>query len=144
MELKAPCPQKKIEIYADEDRIIRVLTNLLDNAIKFTSKGSVEISVQEKGNMVEFAVVDTGIGISSKDFPKIFNRFRQFGRKNGPGEKGTGLGLSIVKGNIELHKGKIHVKSEVGKGTKVVFSLPKLNSEEIFNRCGISSTFFKR
>jgi len=134
LELRIKYPREEIYIYADEDRIIQVLSNLVDNAIKFTSEGFIEISVQENENIVEYTVADTGIGISKEDLPNVFDKFKQFGRKEGPGEKGTGLGLSIVKSIVELHKGKIRVESEVGKGTRFIFPLPKWSSKEMLNQ----------
>jgi len=104
---------------------------LVDNAIKFTFQGFIEVSAKEKKDVVEYSVADTGIGIPKEDLPKVFDKFTQFERENGPGKKGTGLGLSIAKGSVELHKGEIWVESEVGKGTKFAFSLPRLSLEEI-------------
>lgn len=132
LELRIKCPKEKIDIYVDEDKVIQLFTNLVDNAVKFTSEGFIEISAQEKENSIECAVADTGIGVPEEYIEAVFGKFKQLGRTGGPGEKGTGLGLSIVKGIVELHKGKIWVQSEVGKGTKFTFSLPILSSEEIF------------
>ena len=130
LELKTNLPEKPIVVYADEDKLNQVFTNLVDNAIKFTSSGFVEIAAEEKEKKVECRVSDTGIGIAAEDLPRIFDKFVQVGRKNGPGEKGTGLGLSIVKGIIELHNGQIDIASALTQGTKVVFSLPRLSFEE--------------
>jgi len=81
--------------------------------------------VLDRDDMVECSIYDTGIGVSKENLPKLFSKFQQFGRVSGPGEKGTGLGLSIAKGIIELHNGRIGLESEPGKGTKVIFILPK-------------------
>lgn len=123
--LKINFSKEGISIYADQDAIAQVINNLFDNAIHFTKEGHVEISVREKDNTIECSVSDTGIGISKENIPKLFGKFQQFARISGPGRRGTGLGLSIVKGIIELHGGKIWVESEFGKGTKVIFVLPK-------------------
>jgi len=112
-------------LYIDEDRIIQVFTNLIGNAIKFTERGHIDVSLAQKDEEVEFTISDTGIGIAAEDLPKVFNKFLQFGRAAGAGEKGTGLGLSIAKGLIELHRGRIWVESGPGKGTKFIFTLPK-------------------
>jgi len=126
LELKVSLPQEgELNLYIDEDRIIQVFTNLIGNSLKFTEKGYIGISLVDKGNEIEFTVSDTGIGISAEDLPKVFRKFMQFGRVAGNGEKGTGLGLSIAKGLIELHKGRIWVKSEPGKGSKFIFTLPR-------------------
>lgn len=134
LELIEDFPKEKTEIYADKDRIIEVFINLLGNAIKFTDKGQIGVSVKNKPKMIECAVSDTGRGIAKKDLPRVFSRFQQFGRVFGPGEKGTGLGLSIVKSIIELHKGQIRVESRLNKGTKFIFTLFKYTSRELFRQ----------
>ncbi len=115
----------KININVDSDKIIQAMTNLVNNAIKFTEKGSIEVSVLDKGDYVECSVSDTGIGIQEKDLPNVFSKFQQFRRTPGPGDKGTGLGLSISKGIIEAHSGHIWVTSKPEEGTKFTFTLPK-------------------
>jgi len=99
--------------------------NLIGNAVKFTSAGSITISVTQKNDIIECSVADTGVGIGKDDLPKVFTKFQQFGRIAGPGEKGTGLGLSIAKGLVERHGGKIWVESKPGEGTKFTFQLPR-------------------
>ena len=125
-------PEDKIELYLDKDRIIQVFVNLLSNALKFTPAGRIEISVVDQASTVECAVSDTGIGISDNDLPRVFNKFDQFGREFESAQKGTGLGLAISKGIIELHRGEIRVESQLGRGTKVSFSLPKYSPRELF------------
>ena len=134
LELITRCPGDGIDIYVDEDKIIQLLTILIDDSIKFTSKGSIEVYGQEKDEVVEYSVADTGIGVHKEYLPNLFDKFTQFGRVDGPWEKGTGLGLSIAKGIVEMHKGKIWVESEVGQGTKFTFTLPKLDYEEILKQ----------
>jgi len=123
--LSVRLPGQTVVAYADEDKVSHILMNLVDNAVKFTKRGSVEITVADKGTSVECRVRDTGPGIAPQDLPKIFDKFTQFGRRDGPGEKGTGLGLSIVKGLVELHKGEIRVESELGQGKTAIFTLPR-------------------
>jgi signal transduction histidine kinase len=130
LELSVSLPEAALTAYADEDKLSQILMNLVDNAVKFTERGSVEIAVEDKGPAIECRVRDTGIGIAPNDLPKIFDKFTQFGRKDGPGEKGTGLGLSIVKGLVELHQGEIRIESELGRGTTVAFTLPQLSFQE--------------
>lgn len=127
LELKFDLPGQGVNIYVDRDRITEVFTNLLDNAIKFTQKGAIKVSVQEGENGIICCVEDSGIGITKDDLPKIFEKFQQFSRLPGSGDKGTGLGLTIAKAIVELHKGRIWVESQEGKGTKFIFSLPKYN-----------------
>ena len=125
IEIRTESSDETIEVYCDRDKMIQVFTNLVGNAFKFTSSGYIEISVTDKEGWVECAVTDTGKGIAKDDLDKVFDKFMQFGREYGPGEKGTGLGLSITKGIIELHKGKIWVESEPGRGTRFIFTIPK-------------------
>lgn len=123
--VKVSLPSNGVEIFADEDMITQVVTNLVDNAVKFTRSGNIQVSIKAALGNVECSVSDTGIGIARIDMPKLFRKFQQFGRASGPGEKGTGLGLSIAKSIIDMHGGIIRVESELGKGTKVTFTLPK-------------------
>jgi len=136
LELRLSLPQEQVSVYADKDKIIQVLTNLIGNGLKFTEKGFVEIGVNKRDDGVEFYVLDSGIGISADDLPKAFNKFEQFGRVTGAGGKGTGLGLSIAKGIIEKHKGRIWVESELGKGSRFTFSLPVYSRESLFKEHG--------
>jgi PAS domain S-box-containing protein len=125
----------KIELYVDKDKIIQVFTNVIGNAVKFTPAGCIEISIVEKEKVVECTVSDTGIGISDEDLPKVFSKFEQFGREFESTEKGTGLGLPISKGIIELHRGKIWAESQLGRGTKISFTIPKCSPCELFKEC---------
>lgn len=132
LEIKKDLPKEKVSLYIDKNKIIQAITNLVGNAIKFTAKGSILISIIDKPDLVECRIIDTGIGIAKENLPKVFNKFEQFARNVGTsGEKGTGLGLSIVKGIIELHKGTIWVESELGQGTKFIFSIPKYTVKEL-------------
>lgn len=126
-------PQKeKMDLYIDRDMITHLLTHLLNNALKFTTQGHIEIRLAEKDDFVECKVSDTGRGISAADISGIFEKFRQVEREVGPGEKGTGLGLSISKKLVELHHGRIHVSSAPNQGTTVTFLLPKYTRRELF------------
>ena len=125
LELKVELPERGVNIYADKDRLFQVLTNLIGNAVKFTEKGFIEISVVEEENYLEIAVTDTGRGISKDDLLSLFTKFKQFGVALSGIEKGTGLGLCISRDIIELHQGEIWVESELGKGSKFIFTLPK-------------------
>ncbi len=129
-------------VWADPDGITQVLTNLIANAIRFTSAGQIGISCKDKGDGVVCSVSDTGVGISKKDMPKVFEKFQQFGRTAGAGDKGTGLGLSIVKSMIDLHNGAIWVESEPGKGSSFTFKLHKHTSQSLF-REHVSKAFKK-
>jgi PAS domain S-box-containing protein len=125
IDLRVKLPGHAVEVLMDPDKITQVLSNLMDNAIKFTPEGGVvEISLTPLRDVVECEVRDSGIGIASENIGKLFEKFQQFSRTAGPGEKGFGLGLSIAKGIVELHEGRIWIKSELGKGTRAAFSLP--------------------
>jgi len=136
LELKVNLPQEEIEAYAEGDKIIEVLTNLLGNALKFTEKGYIEVSAKELEDEIECTVKDTGIGLAMDDLSKVFGKFQQFGRVDSAGEKGTGLGLSISKGIVEAHHGKIRVESTLGRGSKFIFTLPKyIANKALFQEC---------
>jgi PAS domain S-box-containing protein len=112
-------------IKADKNGVKQMLTNLLNNAIKFNKKGGkVVISAEHDKNFITLSVADTGIGIPEDKIPKLFTRFYQVDGSTARRYSGTGLGLAIVKKLVELHGGKIWVESEVGKGTKFWFTLP--------------------
>ncbi len=114
------------KIKADPSQIERVLLNLLSNAVKFTpEKGRISISCEDKRDSIEFKVEDTGIGISERDAQRVFEEFFRAEDAMDQKIKGTGLGLSLVKKIIEAHNGKIWVDSELGKGTKFTFTIPK-------------------
>ncbi|MFH1062228.1 MAG: ATP-binding protein [Candidatus Omnitrophota bacterium] len=130
LEGKVSFSHDQIEVYADRDKIIQVLTNLIGNALKFTNQGYIEISAVDKGDKVECSIIDSGKGIGQEDLAKVFDKFKQVGREYGPGEKGTGLGLTIAKGIVDLHKGNIWVESKENEGTKFIFTLPKQTAAE--------------
>jgi PAS domain S-box-containing protein len=126
-----------VTLYADRGRIIQILTNLVGNAVKFTPRGSITLSLAARPDYVECAVADTGIGIAEADLPKVFGRFLQFGSSyTGPGG-GTGLGLSIAKSLVELHGGKIRVNSALDKGTTFTFTLPRIGVEQLISESGL-------
>ena len=129
LEFKGDFSSEKAIAYADKDNIIQVFTNLIGNAFKFCEKGYIQIGVADKPEHVECCVYDTGKGMSEEDLPKVFGKFQQFNRADGPGEKGTGLGLSISKNIVELHNGKIWVESQLNAWTRFIFTLPKHNQE---------------
>ena len=109
--------------FCDQQRIREVITNLAGNAIKFTEQGGVTICVTATNQTITVQVKDTGRGISREDQAKLFKKFSQVNREKDQ-QQGTGLGLYISKNYVELHKGKIWIESEVGKGTVFTFELP--------------------
>jgi len=121
LEIKNDVPQY---IKTDESKLRQVVINLLSNGIKFTEQGSVTLSVSKnQENHLIFSIADTGAGIAPNELDKLFQAFVQTetGIKSG---EGTGLGLPISKKFVELMGGKIHVKSQVGKGTTFSFNIP--------------------
>lgn len=122
--------QPNILIEMDSFRIRQVILNLLNNAIKFTQSGSIEVKIKQTQNKATVSVSDTGVGLTQNELKKIFTPFSQanpsISRKFG----GSGLGLSISKKLIDLHKGKISVKSTKGVGSTFSFALPKRMTNE--------------
>lgn len=108
----------------NKDRIKQLLINLIDNAIKYTDKGYVEITCREDFKFLVIEIEDTGIGIDKKHIPRLFERFYRVDKGRSRKMGGTGLGLSIVKHIVELYNGKIRVESKVSKGTKMIIRLP--------------------
>jgi signal transduction histidine kinase len=111
--------KKEIIIYADKDRILQVLSNLLSNAVKFTKEGTIEITTTKEDNEVIVKVRDSGSGIDSEIFPRLFEKFAS------KSEKGTGLGLFLSKNITEAHGGRIWAENNPdGIGATFAFSLP--------------------
>lgn len=112
-------------IYGDRTRLTQVVENLLTNAVKFTPpNGSITVRLKTRGRSAELAVEDTGVGISSKDQKRLFQKFIQLKVPASLGARGTGLGLTIVKEVVHLHEGSVHVSSEQGQGTTFTVQLP--------------------
>jgi PAS domain S-box-containing protein len=113
------------EVYADPDRMEEVLTNLVDNAIKYSPKGGrIAIAGRASGDNIEVAVVDEGIGIPHRELGRVFERFHRGENSHVQKVRGMGLGLYICKSIIEAHSGKMQVHSEAGKGSRFTFTLP--------------------
>lgn len=128
ISLKAELDDRIGLVYADPDRVLQVLINLIDNAIKFTPpEGSVVVNaslVEFDPNAVYVSVTDTGVGISPEAKPLIFERLYQEANAVDSGRKGLGLGLFISKELVQLHGGRIWVASQLGQGTVFTFTLP--------------------
>jgi heavy metal sensor kinase len=110
-------------ISGDMDLLIRLIVNLLDNAIKYTESGSITLSAEENDAWVVMQVADTGIGIPPEHVPHIFERF--YTVESSRSSSGTGLGLSITRQIVEAHGGRIEVQSEANSGTMFTVRLPK-------------------
>ena len=110
-------------ISGDTDQLIRLIVNLLDNAIKYTEQGTITLSAQERDEYAVIEVADTGIGIPPEHVPHIFKRLYTVDPARSSG--GAGLGLSIAKQIVHAHRGRIEVQSEAGNGTRFMVYLPK-------------------
>lgn len=128
LDLKCELDEKVPMVIFDSDKIAQVLTNLLNNALKFTVKGEIVIGSKLIQDTVEIYVRDTGRGLSQADIKRLFKPFEQIIPKGEGRSEGTGLGLAISKDIIEHHGGSISVESKEGIGTTIHFSLP-LNSK---------------
>ena len=123
--LNTPQNYEKININTDESRLEQIISNLIDNAIKFTKKGKIEFGYKiETKNKITFYVKDSGIGIEKDKQKIIFENFRQIDNSFSRDFGGMGVGLSISKALVELLNGEIHVESEFGKGSTFYFILP--------------------
>jgi signal transduction histidine kinase/DNA-binding response OmpR family regulator len=120
-------------VQADSSRIEQVLSNLLDNALKFTSEGEMLLSgcLDDEGKFVRVTVTDTGCGINADSLPKIFDRLYQSPNTVILSRKGLGLGLHICQHLVELHGGRIEAESKEGDGTTISFTLPVSAGEEM-------------
>jgi len=124
LSIKNSLPAKQSRIKTDREKLYAILTNLVNNAIKFTSKGSIEFGYEKKGEFLEFFVKDTGSGVPEQKKEIIFERFRQGSELITKPYDGAGLGLSISKGYVEMLGGKIWVESQPGEGSTFYFTLP--------------------
>lgn len=126
LTLKFESQFENIPVAFDQDKMEKVFYNLLSNSFKFTPpEGMIKVSLNTiENNFVEIKIIDTGIGIPEDQVQNIFNRFYQVDNSSTREHGGTGIGLALTKELVELHKGKISVKSEVGIGTEFIINLP--------------------
>lgn len=118
-------PRLPATVVGDADRLSQVLFNLMGNAVKFSSEGTVSLKVRRLGERkIQFVVQDQGIGLTETQKKQLFQAFVQFQKAGTSGEPGTGLGLSISQRLVEAMGGKIEVQSEVGQGSQFSFTLP--------------------
>jgi PAS domain S-box-containing protein len=118
-------PPNDLIISIDRERILKVISNLMSNAIKYTTPGGrISFIVQDFGKEIEIAVTDTGVGIPEDELPKLFQKFSKVQQSGNP-LGGAGFGLVSAKQIIDLHKGFIKVRSQVNKGTTFIIRLPK-------------------
>jgi signal transduction histidine kinase len=130
--IKVDIQARPVRLIADSDKITQVLTNLANNALKFTEKGEVRFVLRADDKEVRLSVEDTGKGIAEEQLHRVFGKFQQLG-KSVRGEKGTGLGLSLCKSLVELHQGKIWVESQLHQGSQFIFTIPRMTVQNIFD-----------
>lgn len=123
--------REAVEFFGDESLMRRLLLNLCDNALKYTSRGSIELSLKKVDAKIELAISDTGKGIPAGDLPHIFDRFYRVDKSHSSATGGSGLGLAICQWIVAAHGGKIEVNSDLGKGTTVRVSLPDRVRQEM-------------
>lgn len=142
-------------VYADHARVVEILNNLIDNAVKYTQKGSVTVRTTNEDNYVRISVIDTGPGMTEEDISRIGSKFFRTGNYIQSDQSddfdivrpgGTGLGLYVTFNLVRKMGGEIHVESELGKGSNFTFTLPKYNgqkskgiesSKDMFDRLGL-------
>ncbi len=115
--------------YADPDRMREVITNLFDNACKYTEQGKISIGLTGDSDVVQLYVKDTGSGIPADDVPHLFQKFYRVDNSATRTIGGTGLGLFICRKIVELYKGRVWVESEMGKGSTFFINLPRLTTQ---------------
>jgi PAS domain S-box-containing protein len=130
LNCKLLLPDNKANILADGPKLTKVMSNLLNNALKFTSQGRIEFGYNVKNSFVEFYVSDTGIGIEETQFDRIFERFYQVEYSVSRKYEGTGLGLSICKAYVELMGGSIWLNSRIEKGSEFYFTIPYITADK--------------
>jgi signal transduction histidine kinase len=122
-------------VLADRDKLEKVVLNLLFNALKFTPAGGrVELRAEKRGEALVLMVADTGMGISEKNLPHVFDRFWQADGSSKRKYQGVGIGLALVKELVEVHGGKVIVQSQEGKGTTFTVTLPYEKAEPVQTR----------
>ena len=142
-------------VYADKARVVEILNNLINNAVKYTESGSVTIEDRYDDNWVEVSIIDTGNGISAEDLKKLGQKFYRAGNYIDSNVKvgdkmeivrpgGTGLGLYVTFNLIRKMGGDVRVESEVGKGSKFIFVLPRYKAQAIHDHDGESNNMFEK
>jgi two-component system, OmpR family, phosphate regulon sensor histidine kinase PhoR len=119
-----PC-NENLQLFGDRERLRQVMVNLINNAIKYTEKGKIEVLAEEEDKCGRIIVRDSGVGIPEEDVNRVFERFYRVDKARSRAVGGTGLGLAIVKHIIEAHGSKIEVKSRFGEGSEFSFGLKK-------------------
>jgi len=124
LKLSIQCPPLPEPVYVDHDMWEKIVLNLLSNALKYTLRGEVTLTLTPRDGRVELTVADTGVGIPEHELPHIFERFHRVEGSRGRSHEGSGIGLAMVHELVHLHGGSIDVKSSPGRGTTFTVSIP--------------------
>ncbi len=126
-------PDDPVDVWADRDKLVQILMNLIGNALKFTPlHGKVTIAIERlDAQWVKLSVADTGPGIPAEEAARIFDKFYQVEQSNKQKVRGTGLGLAISKALVEMHGGKIWIETGIDSGSVFSFTLPARRPLEI-------------
>jgi signal transduction histidine kinase len=127
LELVYNKPEKEIEEFVfDREKMQEVVSNLIDNAIKYTDEGKIEISLREYDKKVRVEVADSGRGMAKVELQAVFEKFRRGSKSVSVDTEGTGLGLYVCEKIVDAHKGEIWTESEgIGKGSRFIVDIPK-------------------
>jgi PAS domain S-box-containing protein len=136
LKLIISCGPLPDPVYVDREMWEKIVLNLISNAFKFTFEGEIEVSLRQRGEMVELAVRDTGVGIPADELPHMFDRFHRIRGMQSRTQEGTGIGLALVQELIRLHGGRIDVASTEKKGTTFTVSIPMGTAHLSANRIG--------
>ena len=144
LEFRVECEPGQEAVYVDREMWEKVVLNLLSNALKFTLKGRVWLTLRRVGDFAELAVRDSGVGIRGAELPQIFERFHRIEGSKGRTIEGTGIGLALVQELVKLHGGSIEVESEVEKGTtftvRIPFGTEHLPKDRLLASSGLRTT----
>ncbi len=123
--------QPLYHVYADPERIREVITNIFDNAVKYTEHGKISLGLTGDGNVVQVYIKDTGNGIAADDIPHLFEKFYRVDNSDTRAIGGTGLGLYICRKIVEMYNGRIWVESQPAKGSTFYINLPRLSRQKV-------------
>jgi signal transduction histidine kinase len=124
LKLKLHLPQKRLWVFVDPNHLSWAVENVLSNAYNYTQEGQVDVRVFEQDGEVGVDVTDTGIGIAAADLPHLFDRFFRAENVENFDVRGVGLGLFLTRSIVEMHEGRVSVRSELGVGTTLSVALP--------------------
>ncbi len=136
LRLVVDCPPLPEPAYVDRDMWEKVVLNLLSNAFKFTFEGEITVALRRRGERIELAVGDTGVGIAEADLPRMFQRFHRVKNARSRTHEGTGIGLALVQELAKLHGGDVSVQSREGRGSTFTVSIPAGKSHLPADRIG--------